>query len=132
MKKAVNVILLSFCMMFFSCSCEDKLGTTITYEVTGTPPDGIAVDFRDELGSLDRFNNIAVPWVKTFKVQHRGPEYNDGQHSDGTFTAYISAVAAAGQTVSLTVSIYVNGVFVSSGTSSEAYRAAQAFYQVRL
>jgi hypothetical protein len=134
MKRSVTVILLSLGMMFFSCcGCNDLSKKTITYEVTGTPPQDVMVDFHDEFGNLDRFNSIALPWVKTFNVQHRGPEYHGGNHPNGMFTAYISATSATiGRAVNLTVAIYVCGKLVKTVTTREANRAATAYYQVRL
>jgi len=119
-------------MVILPCCENCPFGGEIKYEVTGAPPNGITVRFINEWGNLDEFSTVDLPWSKTFRVrQHIGEEYNDGHHSDGTFTAYVSAASTA-RLVNLTVSIYIDGKLVQTGTSTERYKSAEAYYKIRL
>jgi len=137
MKNSVKIILLSFCMIIFSCYCccdeEDcnQYGRrTVTYRVDSTTISNANVMFNNDYG-LTELHPVSLPWEYTFTIKDRGKDFFGGDY-DGYFPAFVSARNSGGQSGSINVAIYVGGNPVASSSTTSTMPTAQAYYNVEL
>lgn len=126
------IILLSFCMVFFSCCCNDDCifgRITVTYKVESTSISNASVMFNNDYGDPELYRSVSLPWEYTFTIKNRGKDYYGGDYN-GYFPAFVSARSATSVSGLITVMIYVNGKPVESASTTSTRPTAEARYNV--
>lgn len=110
--KLTVVLLFVVCSVVFNaCSMSTTTKHSVKYEITGTST-SVNVTLNNATGGTEQFSDVTVPHTYT---------YDDYTSS----FLYISA-QNNGETGSVTVKIYLDGVVTKTSTSSGAYTIATA------
>ena len=124
--KRMKKLVVSLVAIVF-CSCN--VGSTfvlvntrnysVKYEVTGTAS-RVDVTTNDSVGNVELYENMSLPWSKTFVVTVEEKDY---------FFAKLIA-KSHDVTSSVTVAIYVDGELFESSVSFGAYAVAETYGRV--